>query len=110
MEGQEQRLIFRFAHECQHYRQSLDQSHKKRNREFRDSLFQEGWKPSQLKVERNWEEFDADREAHQVFVAVYGIDEWQNFIRSESENPKERDHFISLNALLEKWSAFDGSI
>jgi len=107
VEGPEQRLIFRFAHECQHYRQSLDQFHKKRNQDFHDFLYQKGWRPNQLVVEKNWEEFDADREAYQTFVAVYGIDKWKEFVRSESENPKERDHFISLNSLLEKWSAYE---
>jgi hypothetical protein len=109
-DGPEQRLVFRLAHECQHYRQNMNNYHKQQVREFRDHLFQSGWRPNLLAVERKWEEFDADREAYETFVDIYGLVEWENFVAKESENPDEREHFVSLQNLLSRWSEYQSSI
>lgn len=100
--GDPRRLVIRYAHECQHYRQALDPSQLNVVRDFRADLVQEGFCPT-IKVEKSPEEFDADRAAYEVFIDIYGKSGWDLYVKEESQDPRMANFFSRLGWMLERW-------
>lgn len=103
--GDPRRMVIRYAHECQHYRQALDPSLLSVVRDFRAELIQEGFLPT-IKVEKIPEEFDADRAAYEIFVDIYGKSGWDLYVMEESHDAQMANFFSRLGWMIERWYRF----
>ncbi len=102
--GCPQRLVFRYAHECQHYRQLYDPNISQHNEDFRDWMLNaHRWHKVDPNYKNNLDEFDADREARDTFIDIFGPRDWHLFVERESANKSEKERFFRLDEIQKYW-------
>lgn len=99
----EQILFFRYAHELQHYCQKHNDINLKNIVRFIHERTKAGYQPT-ISMECKSTEFDADRQAYESFLSVYGKDKWLLFVAASGVS--ERRHLKLLEVMYEKWISY----
>lgn len=99
----EQVLLFRYAHELQHYRQEYEKIDLDEIVRFILERGKLGHKPT-IKMEVISKEFDSDREAYETFLSIYGKEDWNQFVAKADQI--EKQHFYLLEIMHAEWEKY----
>ena len=98
-QGNRFHFTMRYAHELQHYRQVMRPEQVRSARQFLGALRAGGFVPT-IKIERNWNELDADRAALRIFERLHGSEALGAYILEESRDSRAAAHLTKLRHLV----------